>query len=350
MTASSAAETPVAGPLGTALGGQPGTTDVVAVSPSPPEAAAAVPSGPMRVLVVTGISGAGKSTALRALEDIGYYCVDNLPLPLVGQFVTLLSQSSQRLAALGIDAREGEFLTGFRGAMADLRKAGHSLEVLFLDAADEVLLRRFSETRRRHPLHGSPAGTTPGAGAPGVGRTGPGVDDLRAGIQHERRQLMPLRDEAHAVVDTGDLTVHQLKRVIQERYGRPDSNFSLTLVSFGFKHGLPAEADLVLDVRFLPNPYFIASLSPLTGLDEPVARFVLEHADAQELLRRIEDLLAFYLPRAQREGKAYFTIAIGCTGGRHRSVAVATELFNRLQARYQITVRHRELGRGLERK
>lgn len=300
--------------------------------------------GPLRVLVVTGISGAGKSTALRALEDLGYYCVDNLPLPLVGQFVSLLSQTSQRMVALGIDAREGEFLAGFRGAMADLRRAGHSLEVLFLDAADEVLLRRFSETRRRHPLHGSPAAS--GAGV----KSSLGADDLRAGIQHERRQLMPLRDEAHAVVDTGDLTVHQLKRVIQERYGRPDSNFSLTLVSFGFKHGLPAEADLVLDVRFLPNPYFIASLSPLTGLDEPVARFVLEHADAQELLRRIEDLLAFYLPRAQREGKAYFTIAIGCTGGRHRSVAVTTELFNRLQTRYQITVRHRELGRGLERK
>lgn len=313
--------------------------------PAAPDAPASAAPGSMRVLVVTGISGAGKSTALRALEDLGYYCVDNLPLPLVGQFVSLLSQTSQRMVALGIDAREGEFLTGFRGAMADLRRAGHLLEVLFLDAADEVLLRRFSETRRRHPLHGS-SGTSAGGGD--KGRLG--ADDLRAGIQHERRQLMPLRDEAHAVVDTGDLTVHQLKRVIQERYGRPDSNFSLTLVSFGFKHGLPAEADLVLDVRFLPNPYFIASLSPLTGLDEPVARFVLEHGDAQELLRRIEDLLAFYLPRAQREGKAYFTIAIGCTGGRHRSVAVATELFNRLQTRYQITVRHRELGRGLERK
>jgi UPF0042 nucleotide-binding protein len=160
---------------------------------------------------------------------------------------------------------------------------------------------------------------------------------------------MPLRDEAHTVVDTGDLTVHQLKRVIQERYGE-GNNFALTLISFGFKHGLPAEADLVLDVRFLPNPYFLPDLSPLTGLEEAVSRFVLSGADAQELLRRIEDLLAFYLPRAQREGKAYFTIAIGCTGGRHRSVAVTVELFNRLQTRYQITVRHRELGRILERK
>jgi UPF0042 nucleotide-binding protein len=310
------------------------------------------PAGTLRVLVVTGISGAGKSTALRALEDIGYYCVDNLPLPLVEQFVNLLAQTSQRKVALGIDARAGEFLHGFRSAMADLRRAGHSLEVLFLDAADEVLLRRFSETRRRLPLHGQPALVgSQGARSPDPARgpATPAADDLRAGIQHERQQLMPLRDEAHTVVDTGDLTVHQLKRVIQERYGE-GNNFALTLISFGFKHGLPAEADLVLDVRFLPNPYFLPDLSPLTGLEEAVSRFVLSGADAQELLRRIEDLLAFYLPRAQREGKAYFTIAIGCTGGRHRSVAVTVELFNRLQSRYQITVRHRELGRILERK
>ncbi len=322
-----------------------------AVSPIAPSASPS--QGTLRILVVTGISGAGKSTALRALEDIGYYCVDNLPLPLVGQFVNLLAQTSQRTVALGIDAREGEFLSGFRSAMADLRRAGHSLEVLFLDAADEVLLRRFSETRRRHPLHGQPTvgtASTVRAADPGAGPATRAADDLRAGIQHERRQLMPLRDEAHTVVDTGDLTVHQLKRVIQERYGCPETNFALTLVSFGFKHGLPAEADLVLDVRFLPNPYFIPELSPLTGLEEPVARFVLQGPDAQELLRRIEDLLAFYLPRAQREGKAYFTIAIGCTGGRHRSVAMTVELFNRLQTRYQITVRHRELGRAPERK
>lgn len=332
--------------------GEPSAASVIpAVSEGSPPVVPAVAT--LRVLVVTGISGAGKSTALRALEDIGYYCVDNLPLPLVGQFVNLLKQTSQRTVALGIDAREGEFLHGFRSTMADLRGAGHSLEVLFLDAADEVLLRRFSETRRRHPLHGQPAVASGLLAKPADSERGSGThaaDDLRAGIQHERRQLMPLRDEAHTVVDTGDLTVHQLKRVIQERYGCPENNFALTLVSFGFKHGLPAEADLVLDVRFLPNPYFIPELSPQTGLEEGVARFVLSGGDAQELLRRIEDLLAFYLPRAQREGKAYFTIAIGCTGGRHRSVAVTVELFNRLQSRYQITVRHRELGRAPERK
>lgn len=357
----SVAAMPGDAPSATTFTQQPGQAAADLSSPAATPVAAdsvAAGSGTLRVLVVTGISGAGKSTALRALEDIGYYCVDNLPLPLVGQFISLLSQTSQHTVALGIDAREGEFLSGFRTAMAELRRAGHALEVLFLDAADEVLLRRFSETRRRHPLHGQPAvastaaarGPDPRGGSAGNSAASQPVDDLRAGIQDERRQLMPLRDEAHTVVDTGDLTVHQLKRVIQERYGCPENNFALTLVSFGFKHGLPAEADLVLDVRFLPNPYFIPELSPKTGLEEAVARFVLQGPDAQELLRRIEDLLAFYLPRAQREGKAYFTIAIGCTGGRHRSVAMTVELFNRLQSRYQITVRHRELGRAPERK
>ncbi len=282
---------------------------------------------PIRILVVTGISGAGKSTALRALEDVGYYCVDNLPLPLLGQFVHLLSETGKDQAALVIDAREGEFLASFREVIASLRRAGHTPEVLFLDATDEVLLRRFSETRRRHPLHG---------------------DDLRAGIDHERRVLLPLREDAQAVVDTGNLNVHQLKGVIQERYGRSLGTLAVTLLSFGFKHGPAVEADIVLDVRFLPNPYFVEHLSALAGTAESVAHFVLDNPDAQEFLVRITDFLAFYLPRAEREGKAYLTIAIGCTGGRHRSVAVVQDLSSRLGTRTQITVRHRDLGRGRE--
>ncbi len=281
----------------------------------------------MHILVVTGVSGGGKSTALRALEDIGYYCVDNLPLPLLPQFVLLLGKTGQQKAALVIDAREGEFLSGFRQEMHELRGEGHALEILFLDAPDDVLLRRFSETRRRHPLHG---------------------DDLRAAIAHERRELLPLREEAHAVVETGSLNVHQLKGVIQERYGRSGQPLALTLLSFGYKYGIPVEADLVLDVRFLPNPYFIPELSSQTGLAEPVASYVLSQPDAQSFLGKAQDLIEFYLPRAQREGKSYVTVAIGCTGGRHRSVALVTDLFNRLGTRYQITVRHRELGRGRE--
>lgn len=279
----------------------------------------------LRILVVTGISGAGKSTALRALEDVGYYCVDNLPLPLLGKFVELLKHTDKDRAALGIDAREGNFLGTFRDAMANLRRAGHAPEVLFLDAPDDVLMRRFSETRRRHPLHG---------------------DDLRAGIDHERQVLLPLREDAQAVVDTGNLNVHQLKGIIQERYGRSLGTLAVTFLSFGFRHGPPVEADIVLDVRFLPNPYFVEPLSSLTGTAESVARFVLDNADAQEFLQKIADFLEFYLPRAEREGKAYLTIAIGCTGGRHRSVAVAVELADRLSRNYQITVRHRDLGRG----
>ena len=281
----------------------------------------------MNILVVTGVSGGGKSTALRALEDVGYYCVDNLPMPLLPQFVLLLGKTGQKQAALVIDAREGEFLSGFHQEMRELRAAGHSLEILFLDAPDDVLLRRFSETRRRHPIHG---------------------DDLRAAIAHERRELRPLREEAHTVVDTGALNVHQLKGVIQERYGRLGQPLTLTLLSFGYKYGLPVEADLVLDVRFLPNPYFVPELSSQTGLQEPVAHFVLSQPDAQTFVSKAQGLIEFYLPRAQREGKSYVTVAIGCTGGRHRSVAVVADLFNRLGTRYQITVRHRELGRGRE--
>jgi UPF0042 nucleotide-binding protein len=279
----------------------------------------------MRIVIVTGVSGAGKSTALRALEDVGYFCVDNLPLPLLGRFVDLLSHAGEvEKTALVVDAREGDFLQGYREAFAALRAAGHTLEVLFLDASNEQLVRRFSETRRRHPLAG---------------------DDLNQGIALERELLAGLREEASAVVDTGNLNVHQLKGIIQERYGR-SGDFALTVLSFGFKHGLPAEADVVLDVRFLPNPYFVEGLSGATGLEPEVAAYVLASDEAREYLERVEGLLEYLLPRVEREGKGYFTVALGCTGGRHRSVAVAVELGRRIAARHLVMVRHRDLGRG----
>jgi UPF0042 nucleotide-binding protein len=208
-----------------------------------------------------------------------------------------------------------------------LRNAGHSLEVLFLDADDDVLVRRYSETRRRHPLSG---------------------DDLREGIARERQILRTLREEAHGIVDTGNLNVHQLRGVIQERYRRSGDVLAVTLLSFGFKHGLPAEADMVLDVRFLPNPYFVEALSASTGEQADVRAFVLDNADAREFLDKADQLLEFVLPRAEREGKAYLTVAVGCTGGRHRSVAVVQELAKRLPGRHPLTVRHRDLGRGRE--
>ncbi len=282
----------------------------------------------MRIIIVTGVSGAGKSTALRALEDAGYFCVDNLPLPLMNRFVELLSDAGEtEQAAVGVDAREGEFLSSSREVFAALRKEGHQLEVLFLDADDDVLVRRFSETRRRHPLSG---------------------DDLREGIAREREILKSLREEASAYVDTGNLNVHQLKGVIYERYRRSADVLAVTLLSFGFKHGLPAEADVVLDVRFLPNPYFVEALSASTGEEANVREFVLANDDAREFLERSQSLLEFLLPRAEREGKAYLTVAVGCTGGRHRSVAVVQELAKRLPRRHPLTVRHRDLARGRE--
>ncbi len=282
----------------------------------------------MRIIIVTGVSGAGKSTALKALEDAGYFCVDNLPLPLMSRFVELMADSGEtEQAAVGVDAREGEFLQSSREVFAALRKEGHQLEVLFLDADDDVLVRRFSETRRKHPLSG---------------------DDLREGIAREREILKPLREEASAYVDTGNLNVHQLKGVIHERYRRSADVLAVTLLSFGFKHGLPAEADMVLDVRFLPNPYFVEALSASTGEEAPVRDFVLDNADAREFLDKSEALLEFVLPRAEREGKAYLTVAVGCTGGRHRSVAVVQELAKRLPRRHPLTVRHRDLARGRE--
>ena len=285
-------------------------------------------SRPMRIIVVTGVSGAGKSTALKALEDAGYFCVDNLPLPLMNRFVELLSEAEEaEQAAVGVDAREGDFLSSSREVFAALRKEGHQLEVLFLDAEDDVLVRRFSETRRRHPLSG---------------------DDLREGIAREREILRGLREEASAYVDTGNLNVHQLKGVIHERYRRSADVLAVTLLSFGFKHGLPAEADIVLDVRFLPNPYFVEALSASTGEEAAVRAFVLDNGDAREFLDKAEALLEFVLPRAEREGKAYLTVAVGCTGGRHRSVAVVQELAKRLPRRHPLTVRHRDLGRGRE--
>lgn len=277
----------------------------------------------MDLVFVTGVSGAGKSTALRALEDIAYYCVDNMPLPLLAQFVELLVASGEvQQAALVFDARAGRFLAGYHDAIKALRRAGHKVEVLFLDATDDVLVRRFSETRRRHPLSG---------------------EDLREGILLEREMLRGLREEATAVVDTAQLSVHQLKGVIQERYRRSGDLLGLTLLSFGFKHGLPPESDLVLDVRFLPNPYFVEELTASTGKEPRVASFVLDNPEAQELLERYTGLLHFLLPKMQKEGKAYLTVAIGCTGGRHRSVAMVEELARRMPKDFPLTVRHRDV-------
>ena len=278
----------------------------------------------MQIVIVTGLSGAGKSTALRALEDIQFTCVDNIPVPLMAQMVDHLAHEGDcDKLAIAIDSRQLRNLSAWQDALGKLRGAGHRLEVMFLDATDEVLLRRFSETRRRHPLSG---------------------DDLSDGVRRDREVMAEMRQGA-AVVDTSNLNMHQLKSIIQDRYGGT-GKLAVTFVSFGFKHGLPLEFNLVFDVRFLPNPYFEPSLTHLDGRDPEVAKFVLE-ADGLELTRQVESLLRFTLPHFQQEGKLYVTICVGCTGGRHRSVTIVEELRRRLGSEWDILVRHRDVERGL---
>jgi len=277
----------------------------------------------VQIVIVTGLSGAGKSTALRALEDIEYTCVDNIPVPLVPQMVDHLAHEGDRdKLAIALDARQRKNLAQLQLTIAMLRGAGHRLEVMFLDASEPVLLRRFSETRRRHPLSG---------------------DDLVDGVRRDRELMADLREGAQ-VVDTSNLTMHQLKQVIQDRFGGT-GKLAVTFVSFGFKHGLPLDFSLVFDVRFLPNPYFDASLAHLDGRDPEVAKFVFDPIGT-ELVAKLERLLRFALPQFQKEGKLYVTVCVGCTGGRHRSVAVVEELRRRLGPEWDILVRHRDVDRG----
>jgi UPF0042 nucleotide-binding protein len=277
----------------------------------------------VQIVIVTGLSGAGKSTALRALEDVEFFCVDNLPLPMVGELIDRMAAGESDKVAIAIDARQKRHLPGWRDTLERLRRSGHRIEIMFLDAKDEVLLRRFSETRRRHPLTG---------------------DDLPDGIRRDREIMAELRHGA-LVIDTTSLTLHQLKGILQERYGGT-GKLSVTLVSFGFKHGLPIEFNMVLDARFLPNPYFEPSLTHHDGRDVEVKRFVCESELGKDFIDRLESLLRFSLPQFQKEGKLYVTIAVGCTGGRHRSVAIVEELRRRLGDDWDLLVRHRDVDRG----
>ncbi len=299
-------------------------------------------SDPARVVVVTGLSGAGKSTALHSLEDLGYFCVDNLPTSLLERTVEVCEAGGIRRIALGVDVRVGSFLEGAAPALERLAQHTKDLVVLFLDASDEVLLRRFSETRRPHPLAGGAReGMRPDATAPAV------LD----GVQIERERLSPLRARATLVLDSTLLSVHELRRQVIAHLGPGKSEqprMMTRFVSFGFKYGVPVDSDLVLDVRMLPNPFFVRELRPLAGTDARVAAYVLENEETVELLRHAEALYAFCLPRYEREGKSYLTVAIGCTGGRHRSVAVAEALAVRLRAATSlpIQVAHRDVGRS----
>jgi UPF0042 nucleotide-binding protein len=274
----------------------------------------------VQVVILTGMSGSGKSTALRALEDAGFYCVDNLPIIFVEKLLELSGHTAGEVSriALGVDAREGRFLAEAPRVIRELRQKGAEVEVVFLDCADEALTRRYSETRRRHPLAGE-GGT------------------VADGIAAERAALADLKALADEVVDTTTLNVHELKRLVSRRFaGGEGAKLGVTVVSFGFRFGIPSHADLVLDVRFLPNPYFVPELRSFPGTDPRVARFVLEEPDAKAFLERLIDLLGFLLPRYRNENKSYLTIAIGCTGGKHRSVALAAALSERLSAAGQV--------------
>ncbi len=270
-------------------------------------------SDPLKsIVVITGMSGSGKSTAIRALEDSGFFCIDNLPVLLLPKLTELAAVGSPapRLA-LVIDAREGVFLREAPRILDDLRRSGHQVEVLFLDSSDDALTRRFSETRRRHPL--APQGSIP------------------EGIQRERAALQDLREMADQVIDTSELNVHDLKKIIQARFSPDLANApAISILSFGYRYGVPPQADLVFDVRFLPNPYFVPEMKGLTGKHPQVARYVLDRPEAQVFLEKVVELCRFLFPRYHKEGKAYLTVALGCTGGKHRSVAIARELYQRL--------------------
>ena len=287
---------------------------------------------PVDIVVVTGMSGSGKSTAINALEDEGYYCIDNLPTALVHRFVELCAGSGDLSGiskiGLGLDLRDASYVDKWPSVRRQIEAAGHNIFVIFLDASDAVLLRRFSETRRAHPL--------------GHGR---GITEA---IQEERKMLAPLRDRTALLIDTGNLTVHDLKRQVRELVSGHATTIgpAITVKSFGFKYGVAGDADLVFDVRFLPNPHFVDELRPLTGTDQRVSRFVLDRGETRDFIDRVRGLLEFLLPLYAAEGRSYLTIGIGCTGGRHRSVAIAEALAQQIrETGHSVIIRHRDVER-----
>jgi UPF0042 nucleotide-binding protein len=283
----------------------------------------------VRLIIITGLSGAGKSWTIKCFEDMGYYCVDNLPTTLIPKFAELATHSTRRIVriALGVDIREREYLHSVVEVLGELRSAGYLTEVLFLEASEETLVRRYHETRRRHPLSSG---------------------SLLDGIREERKLLANLRELADRVIDTSQITVHELRQRLVELYGEAaPPGLSVNLLSFGYKFGMPYEADLVLDCRFLPNPFFVEALKAQDGRSPAVRQYVIEQPEGRELIARLQDLLAYLLPRYEKEGKAYLTVAIGCTGGRHRSVALVEELRDFMAARgITVSVTHRDVERA----
>lgn len=282
----------------------------------------------IRFVIVTGLSGAGKTQAIRGLEDLGFFCVDNLPPTLIPKFAELCAQSEGRVnkIALVVDIRGGGFFDSVYESLESLKNLGIKYEILFLEASDETLVRRFKESRRRHPL--SDKGST------------------LEGILKERARLEELKGKAHKIIDTSNLTNKQLKEQITSIYGAAsgEQRLNITLMSFGYKYGIPLDSDLVFDVRFLPNPYYIDELRPLTGNDLEVQRYVMDSPVCKTFMRKFSGLINFLIPHYIKEGKTNLTIAIGCTGGQHRSVTLANKLAEILDTKnYNVNKRHRDI-------
>lgn len=285
----------------------------------------------MRFVILTGMSGAGKSTALKMLEDMGYFCVDNLPIPLIEKFSELTKAGSSELqkVAVGVDIRSGQSLDELEYVLENMKKQGRTFEILFLDADDAVLVKRYKETRRSHPL-----------------AVGERVDK---GIEQERARVEFLRRQADFIIDTSHLLTRELKAELEKIFvqNKDYQNLFITILSFGFKYGIPTDSDLVFDVRFLPNPYYVEGLRPKTGNDREIQDFVLQYPEAHEFLDKLEDMVEFLIPNYIAEGKNQLIISIGCTGGKHRSVTLANELFKRLKKQngYGIKIEHRDIGK-----
>lgn len=283
----------------------------------------------MRLVIVTGMSGAGKSTAMKMMEDMGFFCIDNLPIPLLDKLVDFAKSfdTQQKKIAIGIDARSGENLDSLNTVLEQLTKKDIKYEILFLDAEDNVLVKRYKETRRSHPLaHG---------------------ERVDKGIRRERSKLEYLKQKADYIIDTSRLLTRELKTELERIFVRDEEFNSLyvTILSFGFKYGIPADSDMVMDVRFLPNPYYIDGLRSKTGNDVEIQQYVMQFAEAKEFLDKLEDLVTFLIPHYIDEGKNQLVISIGCTGGKHRSVTLANELYKRLDGNkeYGLKIEHRDI-------
>lgn len=290
----------------------------------------------MKFVILTGMSGAGKSTALKMMEDIGYFCVDNLPIALIEKFAELADMPNSELqkVAVGVDIRSGQRLEKLQDVLDRLKEQGKQFTILYMDAADEVLVKRYKETRRTHPLSGG-------------GR----VDK---GIEEERARMEFLRKQADCILDTSNMLTRELRAELEKIFvhNQDYRNLFITIVSFGFKYGIPTDSDLVFDVRFLPNPYYVEGLRMKTGNDKEIQDFVMQYKEAGEFLNRLEDMVRFLIPNYIIEGKNQLVIGIGCTGGKHRSVTLANELYHRLEheKEFGIKIEHRDIQKDTMRR